>query len=135
MRINRIVDGKIYVGSEFFKDDDGLAWCDANFILDSEWKDKHDRRPLYQKLGLPLVERGYPMPKERPKRKYKRRPKRISKWVGFLKDLKRGDSFVLGYPEAGTMKIYAAKLGIKILWNLESEPCKGERPKWRYWRA
>jgi hypothetical protein len=135
MRINRIVDGKIYVGSEFFKDDDGLAWCAGNFILDSEWKDMHDERPLYQKLGLPLVERGYPMPPARPKRKYTPRAKRISKWIGFLKDLKHGDSFLLGFPDVTTMKHYAAKLGITLRWKLEPETREDGKPKWRYWRA
>jgi hypothetical protein len=133
MRINRIVDGKIYVGSEFFKDDDGLPWCEGNFILDSEWGPTIEK--LAKENAVPAIEKGVPIPPGL--RDMRHRPlskKPPSKWIAFLKSLKPGDSFVIEYPEANTMKMHAREMGVSLVWQGLNEKGPNNMAQERVWR-
>lgn len=111
--------------------DEGKTWHRSNLILDSEWT---GNPPLY----LPVIEKGIPPP---PVPKYDRRRKEHnsrspSKWVTFLRGLEIGDSFVLEYPEANTLRVHARMLGINLRWKV-TEPRNGPNGgcQERFWRV
>jgi hypothetical protein len=129
MRINRIVDGKIYVGWEHGGGDDGLPWCEGNLILDSEWGPTLEK--LAKENAVPVIEKGVPMPPIKPDQRRERGP---SKWVAFLKSLEVGDSFLVEYPPANTVKAHARELGIKLVWRYEGKGPENMAQE-RIWRA
>jgi hypothetical protein len=116
MRIDRI-DGKdIYLGFEFGGGNDGLKWGEGNLILDSEWGPTIEK--LAKENAVPKIEKGIPPPPAKPDQRRDRKP---SKWVAFLKSLEVGDSFLIEYPEASTMKMHAREMGIKLTWRYEGK--------------
>jgi hypothetical protein len=128
---------KKIIGRDHYLDWDARPWLAANLISDAEWHEIHDDRPIYVKLGLPQVERNVPIPKdarsERPPTG--RRTKPPSKWPAFLQNLKSGDSFVLAWPEAGTIRVHARKLGIKLKWKIEKPFSQEGMTTERFWRV
>jgi hypothetical protein len=129
MRVNRIEGDNIYLGYEHGGGDDGLAWREGNLILDSEWGPTIEK--LAKENAMPVIEKGIPMPPIKPDQRRERDP---SKWVAFLESLKVGDSFLIEYPAANTVKANARALGIKLTWRYEG---KGENnmAQERIWRA
>lgn len=129
MRINRIVGDKIYVGSKYFRDDDGAAWSEGNFVLDSEWGPTIEKK----KKEIPVIEEGIPAPKRMVRNGRAERPPSI--WPEFLRSLKIGQSFVVGYPAANTVKAHIRSIRLPFVW----ETVKGEKTeegmaKERFWR-
>lgn len=130
MRINRIVGDKIYVGSKYFRDDDGLAWGEGNLILDSEWGPTIEKK----KKEIPVVEKGIPAPKRQVRNGRGERPPSI--WPEFLKSLEVGDSFVVGYPAASTVKVHIRSMRLPFVWQiLEGERTEKGMAKERFWRV
>jgi hypothetical protein len=130
MRINRIIGDKIYVGSQFFRDDDGLAWSEGNFVLDSEWGPTVEKK----KKEIPVIEKGIPAPKRQVRNGRGERPPSI--WPEFLKRLEVGDSFVVGYPAASTVKVHIRSMRLPFVWQvLEGERTEKGMAKERFWRV
>lgn len=105
----------------------GKTWPRAVLVLASEWKDKSQ--------ALPVIEKGIPVPDPKPdKRLGVNRGRLTSKWPGFLRSLEPGDSFVLSYPDASTLKAHARTLGIELRW-VPVDKGLGAMFKERFWRV
>ncbi len=110
---------------------DFKTWHSSSLMLDSEWTG-------HPPLNLPVIEKGIPPP---PVPKLDRRRKEHnnrspSKWVTFLRGLEIGDSFLLEYPEANTLRVHARMLGINLRWKV-TEPRNGPNGgcQERFWRV
>lgn len=133
MRIDRI-DGKdIYLGHEFGGGNDGLKWSEGCLILDSEWGPTIEA--LAKENAVPQIEKGIAIPPGL--RDMRHRPlskKPPSKWIAFLKSLQVGDSFVIEYPEANTMKVHAREMNVSLVWQGLNEKGPNNMAQERVWR-
>jgi hypothetical protein len=117
-------------GDFIYVDWDHRPWREGNLILDSEWGPTIEK--LAKENAMPVIEKDIPMPPIKPDQRRDGRPP--SKWVEFLESLEVGDSFLVEYPAANTVKANARVLGIKLTWRYEG---KGENnmAQERIWRA
>lgn len=84
-------------------------------------------------IELPIIEKGIPLPVKKPKPD-QRRERKPSPWPAFLQALEVGDSFLIEYPAANTVKAHARSLGIKLVWRREGKGPRGMAQE-RVWRA
>lgn len=82
-------------------------------------------------VTLPTIEKGVPMPAKKPDQ---RRERRSSPWPAFLQALEVGDSFLVEYPAASTVKAHARSLGIKLVWRYDGKGPNNMAQE-RIWRA
>jgi hypothetical protein len=116
-------------GDQIYVDWDHRPWLESNFILNSEWPPTAEAL-LALENALPKIDKGIPMPPRKPDQRRERKP---SKWMKFLKSLKVGDSFLVEYPTANTVKIYARRMKIKLTWRYEGKGPNGMAQE-RVWR-
>jgi hypothetical protein len=120
-------------GENIYVDWDHRPWIESSFILDSEWGPTIEAAA--KEAAVPKIEKGVPFPpglRDMRHRPLSNRPP--SKWVAFLKSLKRGDSFVIEYPEANTMKAHARVIGISLVWQGLKENGPNNMAQERVWR-
>lgn len=113
------------IGKDHVTLDDGKVWPTSALVLDIYWKG-----------NLPQIEKGVPIPpiNRTDRRKTGQRTRPESKWPDFIRSLEVGDSFVLKYPEAATVKAHARTLGIKLHWVVQKERGPWGRCVERFWR-
>jgi hypothetical protein len=123
---------KAVLGDQVWLDSPSSSWWHRNsLILDSEWGPTKEK--LAKENALPLIEKGIPAPAyaKKPDLRQKRPP---SKWPAFLKSLKPGDSFLVEYPAATSVKAHARALKIPLIWRTEGKGPEGMAQE-RFWRV
>jgi hypothetical protein len=125
MTVEKIDGERAYVNYQW--------WLEGNLILDSEWGPTIEK--LAKENAVPEIEKGVLIPeglRDMRHRPHSKKPP--SKWIAFLKSLKVGDSFVIEYPEANTMKMHAREMNISLVWH--GLPVKGPNgmAQERVWR-
>ncbi len=102
--------------------------CVCKHNVDSEWGPTKEK--LAKENAVPKIEKGIPPPPPKPDQRRERGP---SKWVAFLKSLEVGDSFLIEYPPANTVKMHAREMGIKLTWRYEGKG-PNDMAQERIWR-
>lgn len=120
-------------GDQIYVDWDHRPWLEGNFILNSEWGPTIEAAA--KENAVPKIEKGVKIPPGL--RDMRHRPlskKPPSKWIAFLKSLKPGDSFVIEYPAANTVKMHAREMGISLVWQGLNEKGPEGMAQERVWR-